>query len=61
MVMVSVVVMIVVLHTIGQLFHGNHAVIDRGTANVLELDGGVADMEVIFQLVIEAGKNHNAL
>ena len=54
------VVAVFVAVAVGQFFNGNHAPIELPAAYVLELDRGVANIEVIFQNVVELHQNTGA-
>ena len=45
----------------GHLFNGNNATVGLFATDVLELDGGVADVEVLFEQVIEFEQDGVAL
>jgi len=45
----------------GHLFEGDDAALDLGAAGVLELDGGVADVEVVAEDVVELEEDTGAL
>ena len=44
----------------GHLFHGDHAAFENLAILVFELDGGVADIEVVFEHMPEPRKNSGA-
>src|SRR3954468_11915308 len=45
----------------GHLLDGHHAAVGDGAVLVLELDGGVADVEVVFEHMVEAVEDGGAL
>ena len=45
----------------GHLIHGNHAAVKLFAAHVLKLNGGVADVKLLFEHAIEPYQNAGAL
>ena len=44
----------------GHIFNGRHTAIELVAADVLELDGGVADLEVLAEQLVELDQNAGA-
>src|ERR1700690_400189 len=56
-----VVVAVAAARTAGHFFYGDDAAVGLRAAGVLELDGAVADVEVVFENVFEVDENAGAL
>jgi len=54
-------VVVRVLLAAGQFFRGNHAAFNLAAANVLELNGGVADVKVVVEQMVESLADARAL
>jgi len=55
------VVVPVLLPRPGQFFHWNHASIQVSAAGVLELDGGVRNLKMLLEDVVQVLQNARAL